>query len=345
MEYLLRDVHHYFFNSEISPRPGESYRVRDELQRRFLEHVVAHADDRRMSSSTTAWDDPHLRLRAQSRRVPADRRPHHARQPARARRSPGRGRAERRSGRLSCGETQGAWLNIYDPLDPVVGFDPRFANDYMRDGAEVVVDIRESNWGEWRHDIVKYLGGPRLRAELKRLLTGAALESLAKARAPSVGVTSRAASDRESVGPASSRTPSRAPSPAPRRPPVVAPRLDPSTLRKLPREELARLGDEVRERQSVNELQDECADAVGVLEIIDLRDVGVIECRKHLCFTFETRQVVNIACDRLRQNSYCDITIQFRITCAVDLTHAAAANERQDFVSAEASAGRNRHFG
>ena len=32
--------------SEFSPRPGASYRVRDELQRRFLEHVIAHADER-----------------------------------------------------------------------------------------------------------------------------------------------------------------------------------------------------------------------------------------------------------------------------------------------------------
>ena len=68
---------------------------------------------------------------------------------------------------------EGPWINIFDPLDPVVGFDPHFANDYLRDGVEVVVDVRESNWGQWRHNIVKYLGGPRLRAELKRLLAGA----------------------------------------------------------------------------------------------------------------------------------------------------------------------------
>ena len=55
----------------------------------------------------------------------------------------------------------------------MVGFDPRFANDYLRDGAEVVVDIRESSWGKWRHNIVKYLSGPRLRAEVKRLLQAA----------------------------------------------------------------------------------------------------------------------------------------------------------------------------
>src|SRR3990172_1112249 len=36
MELFLRDVHHYFYNVEHSPRPGQTYRVRDELRRRFL---------------------------------------------------------------------------------------------------------------------------------------------------------------------------------------------------------------------------------------------------------------------------------------------------------------------
>ena len=36
MERLLRDVHHYLFNVEFSPRPGETYHVRDEIRRRFV---------------------------------------------------------------------------------------------------------------------------------------------------------------------------------------------------------------------------------------------------------------------------------------------------------------------
>ena len=35
---------------------------------------------------------------------------------------------------------EGPWINIFDPLDPVVGFDPRFADDYLRDGAAAVVE-------------------------------------------------------------------------------------------------------------------------------------------------------------------------------------------------------------
>ena len=100
---------------------------------------------------------------------------------------------------------KGPWINVFDPLDPVVGFDPHMANDYLRDGAEVVSDIRESSWGQWRHNIVKYLAGPRMRAELKRLLAGAQLESLAKTRTARVGAGGRAASERESVAPALDR--------------------------------------------------------------------------------------------------------------------------------------------
>jgi len=63
-----------------------------------------------------------------------------------------------------------AWINVYDKYDPVVGFDPKFANDYKRDGKVAVKDINEQNWGKWRHNIVKYLSGPLLRAQMREAL-------------------------------------------------------------------------------------------------------------------------------------------------------------------------------
>jgi len=65
---------------------------------------------------------------------------------------------------------RGEWVNLYDRLDPVVGFDPKFANDFMLDGAEVIDDIHQENWGRWRHSIHKYLAGPPLRDTLRRFL-------------------------------------------------------------------------------------------------------------------------------------------------------------------------------
>jgi pimeloyl-ACP methyl ester carboxylesterase/S1-C subfamily serine protease len=246
MEMLLRDVHHYFFNVEYSPRPGESYRIRDELQRRFLERVIAHAADRPhvivCHSMGTILTYDCLRNRADC--PPIDGlitlgsplgldEVQEAVAPSGSRVTfPGE-------------KLKGPWINIYDPLDPVVGFDPRFANDYLRDGAEVVVDIRESSWGKWRHNIVKYLSGPRLRTEVKRLLAGAPLESVAGARAPRRRKVESGAGDHESVTTALRRGASRAPGPAAPPQGVVAAELDAQALRKLDREDLARLGDEV----------------------------------------------------------------------------------------------------
>ena len=65
---------------------------------------------------------------------------------------------------------KGNWINVFDPLDPVAALDPRLANDYRRAGASVVRDIEESNWGNWRHTISKYLKGPQMRKGLRELL-------------------------------------------------------------------------------------------------------------------------------------------------------------------------------
>ncbi|MGE0704258.1 MAG: hypothetical protein AB7F99_16365 [Vicinamibacterales bacterium] len=63
-----------------------------------------------------------------------------------------------------------AWVNVYDPLDPICGPDPRIANDYHPSGGRKVVDVLESNWGRWRHTITHYLAGTELRRHLGRAL-------------------------------------------------------------------------------------------------------------------------------------------------------------------------------
>jgi hypothetical protein len=62
-----------------------------------------------------------------------------------------------------------AWVNIYDPFDFVARLDPRLANDFRRLGKEVVIDIKEENWGSWRHSATKYFKGSRLRTALRKL--------------------------------------------------------------------------------------------------------------------------------------------------------------------------------
>ncbi len=67
------------------------------------------------------------------------------------------------------GKLKGEWVNVYDKLDVVCAADPRLANDFKRDGAEVIADVNEQNWSDWRHNISHYLKGPKLRAAVRRL--------------------------------------------------------------------------------------------------------------------------------------------------------------------------------
>lgn len=63
----------------------------------------------------------------------------------------------------------GRWINVYDPLDPVCGADPRM-DDYAPFEGRKVEDVRESNWGSWRHTITHYFAGRQFRALLAQAL-------------------------------------------------------------------------------------------------------------------------------------------------------------------------------
>jgi hypothetical protein len=58
------------------------------------------------------------------------------------------------------------WVNVYDPLDVVCGADPILANDFEAHGARRVEDVKESNWGSWRHTITHYFAGGTFRRHL-----------------------------------------------------------------------------------------------------------------------------------------------------------------------------------
>lgn len=172
MKTLLRDVHHYLFNSESEPRPGERFRVQDEIRERFVRALTEGADK----------EGPHIVVSHSMgtviaydclKRVPDC--------PAvdglmtigsplgldevQDKLKPGWSRNDGWPERAGT-----AWVNVYDRLDPVAGFDPVLHNDYRQDGQERVQDINEQNSGRWRHNITKYLGGERLRAALSELL-------------------------------------------------------------------------------------------------------------------------------------------------------------------------------
>lgn len=172
MKAYLRDVHHYLFNTEHSPRPGVSFRVQDEIRSRLIRaleagrqrpgpHVlVSHSmgtvvaydclkrvpecpaiDGLMTIGSPLGLDEIQDKLRPEWSRddgFPLER-------------------LDRR------------WINVFDRLDPVAGFDPKLTNDYRHGGRTVVEDIHEPNHGRWRHSIGKYLAGRHLRAALAQL--------------------------------------------------------------------------------------------------------------------------------------------------------------------------------
>ena len=174
LEEFLRDVHHYFYGVEYQARKpdGPKYNVRAELRRRFVEalkvgaaapgpHVVVshsmgtiiaydclrNVEDCPAIDTLITLGSPLGLDSVQENLKPKDAK--RVDYPVKVKR---------------------AWINVYDKLDPVVGFDPKFANDYKLAGKAVIKDINEQNWGKWRHNIVKYLSGPRLRAEMRDAL-------------------------------------------------------------------------------------------------------------------------------------------------------------------------------
>lgn len=156
LETFLRDVHHYLFDVEFSPRPGLTYFVRQEIRRRFVDvlatqvgqrgpHiVVSHSmgtviafdclrnvngcpsvDGLMTIGSPLGLDEIQDRLGpgySSSDAFPAER-------------------------------LKGGWVNVFDRLDPVDGFDPTLADDYPATGQERVMDVEVVNKGPWRHAI------------------------------------------------------------------------------------------------------------------------------------------------------------------------------------------------
>jgi len=172
LDTYLRDVHHYMFDVSFSPRAGETYRVQQEIRRRFIEamsdpritapHIVishsmgtviaydclkrvgdcAPVDGLITMGSPLGIDEVQDKLRPEWRRHDG----------------------------FPSAILRGDWINVADRLDVVCGLDPRLANDYRRAGETVVEDHFVSNNGWWRHDLTQYLRQPTLQAALRRLL-------------------------------------------------------------------------------------------------------------------------------------------------------------------------------
>lgn len=171
MKAFLRDAHHYYFNKESTPRPGATYKVQDEIRRRFLacvadppsrpHVVVAHSmgtmiayDCLRRVGDCASID--HLMTLGSPLgldEVQDCNKPEWTR---------GDG--------FPAGKLPGRWVNVFDRLDVVCAADPRLSSDFRHGGRERVEDVAVVNDGAWRHSIVKYLAQPQVRGLLATLV-------------------------------------------------------------------------------------------------------------------------------------------------------------------------------
>lgn len=174
MRVLLRDVHHYLYDTEFSPRAGELFHIRQEVRSRALAALREGADSSpphivvghslgtviAYDVLTGVEDAPHVDalLTVGSPLGISE---------VQDRLAPPWTRANGWPSRLG----DGPWCNIFDLLDPVCGvFDRVIGGDYRRDGLVLVQDVSVSNTGSWRHAIGKYLGQTPLRDWLRTVL-------------------------------------------------------------------------------------------------------------------------------------------------------------------------------
>lgn len=172
MNAFLRDVHHYLFDVVYAPPGRTPVPIQQTIRRRFVDalaapaitrpHVVvshsmgtviaydclkrvgdcAGVDGLITLGSPLGLDEIQDKLQPEWSRLtgfPSDR-------------------------------VSGEWVNVFDRLDPVCGFDPVLANDYMKAGLPAVQDIAVQNDGAWRHSITKYLRQPSFCRALGRML-------------------------------------------------------------------------------------------------------------------------------------------------------------------------------
>jgi len=174
MKTLLRDVHHYLFNAEHQAHADRpAVKVQDEIRDRMLAAlnegaaqpgphvVVSHS-----MGTVIAYDclkrvvncpEVHALMTIGSP-LGLDE--------VQDKLQPGWSREDG----FPKDKVGGAWVNVFDRLDIVAGFDPRIGNDYRKNGNPVVDDVNEQNWGTWRHNISNYLAGPELRSKLREML-------------------------------------------------------------------------------------------------------------------------------------------------------------------------------
>lgn len=172
MEAKIRDSYLYLFNKEFSPRPGVSYRVQDELRRRFINALESaptsgpHVVLSHSMGTMVAYD-----CLKRVRECPAIDAFVTMGSPLGIDEIQDCFQPEwTRSNGYPAHRIKSQWINLYDQLDVVCGGDPRLSNDYCDGNVGRIQDVSVTNDGLWRHSVVKYLARDETRTVLRKLL-------------------------------------------------------------------------------------------------------------------------------------------------------------------------------
>jgi hypothetical protein len=98
----------------------------------------------------------------------------------------------------------------------------------------------------------------------------------------------------------------------------------------------------LREILALDQLHDEGAYVTGFFKAVDIGDVLMVQRCQGLGFACETCDAVRVPRE-IPQDLDRNVSIEPGVPRAIHLAHAARANQRDDFVRAEASSGRQRH--
>ena len=172
MKRFLRDVHHYLYNAESNPRPGETFAVQTYIRELFVNQLVEDA---------AKSNGPHIVVSHSMGTVIAY---------DCLKNVPG---CPAIDGLMTVGSPLGiseiqdafepeyaeinafpeimapSWKNIFDSLDPV-NLDKSLRSDYLKHGEKIIEDIQVKNEGPWHHSASKYFSQRTLCDELREMI-------------------------------------------------------------------------------------------------------------------------------------------------------------------------------
>ena len=91
----------------------------------------------------------------------------------------------------------------------------------------------------------------------------------------------------------------------------------------------------IRERLAFDEFKDQEAESVGLFEIVDRGNVGMIQRGEKLGFTLEAADPVRVAGELSGKDLNGNVTFQLRIARSIDFAHAPGADQRHKLIIAD----------